>query len=327
MGTGRILLLRRDGSRRQIEAPSPVQHIRIEGDDVVVVFAEVPVSRPEEYGAWSISYPRSIRRIAKQALLDHGVDGAGTTPVAEGAMSAPDHQTGFSWLDTDPDLVRRYGVRAGGLIWWAGAPSDGDRINRRVVLVGHDPDDGRERRRLDLGLGLVGEVRAVGAELWLIVTRQRFLAVPRDAGVDVLAVAASGTVRTIHVANTIDVSSTAPPLADLAVDEIAEHIDRVRQQFDRLDAFWRDQDGNDRPLSDGLTDPGVDVDGDWPDVRLLITLRHTRRPGLRLRRTLPLFDESGLPIEHTDAAVHLMEDLDTGYLAPASEAMDGVLDT
>jgi hypothetical protein len=46
-----------------------------------------------------------------------------------------------------------------------------------------------------------------------------------------------------------------------------------------------------------------------------------------LRRTLPLFDDAGWPVEHQYDAIHLMEDLDTNYLAPADEAVDGVLDT
>ena len=66
--------------------------------------------------------------------------------------------------------------------------------------------------------------------------------------------------------------------------------------------------------------------GGWPNMRLVITFRHARRPGLLLRRTLELFDEAGGPVSHTYADIHLMEDLDTGGIPPAEEAVDGVLD-
>jgi hypothetical protein len=46
-----------------------------------------------------------------------------------------------------------------------------------------------------------------------------------------------------------------------------------------------------------------------------------------VRRTYALFDETGAPISYPYAAIFLMEDLDTSYLAPAGEAVDGVLGT
>lgn len=81
------------------------------------------------------------------------------------------------------------------------------------------------------------------------------------------------------------------------------------------------------PLRGGLTSAPVRVEGDWPNTVVVITMRHPRRPGLVQRRTLPLFDDAGSPIDHEYPDIHLMEDLDTNYLAPGEEAVDGVLDT
>lgn len=142
-----------------------------------------------------------------------------------------------------------------------------------------------------------------------------------------LAVVASGAVRTIHSADSIDISRFAPVVRRPLQEQIRKHIDEVRHRFDHLDTFWRSEDSTSRALSRGLSDPSVSVEGEWPDVRVVVTLRHQRRPGLLLRRTLPLFDETGTPIGHKYADMDLMEDLDTNYLAPADEAADGVLDT
>ena len=234
---------------------------------------------------------------------------------------------GWSWLETDPVLIPRAGIPAAGLLWLAGAPSRTNKIDRNAVLIGHDPQTLQETVRVDLGLGIIGSVHAVADEVWLTVARRRFLPVPNDKGGDVIAVAASGAVRTIHAADSLDVSFTAPPLVALAAEQVREHVGGVRSRFGQLDAFWRTPDGTLHPLASGLTQPTVAVVGDWPDTRLVITLTHSSRPGLRLRRTLALFDERGRPEEHEYADIHLMEDLDTGYLAPATEAVDGVLDT
>lgn len=97
--------------------------------------------------------------------------------------------------------------------------------------------------------------------------------------------------------------------------------------FDHLDSYWEAPDGSTSPLSRGLADPEVSVIDEWPSTRIVITMRHRKRPGLLLRRTISLFDDLGAPIRRDYADIHLMEDLDTGYLAPAEEAIDGVLDT
>jgi hypothetical protein len=182
--------------------------------------------------------------------------------------------------------------------------------------------------RIDLGLGLGGSARTVGDELWLTVGRRRFLSfAPRDRGVDVLAVSPNGTVRTIYRADSIAITSSAPPLRRPTNEQIDDHAQRVRNMFASLNDFWETSDGTKRPLSRGLTDPSVTVVGEWPETRVVVALRHRSRPGLLLRRTLPLFDDVGQPVDYQDADMYFMEDLDTNHLTPADEAVEGVLDT
>jgi hypothetical protein len=158
------------------------------------------------------------------------------------------------------------------------------------------------------------------------VARRRFLKVSRDLGVDVLAVSESGAVRTIHSAESVDISHFAPALRRPPDEQIRDHIDSVRYQFDNLASFWRAPDGTTSALSDGLTDASASVEGDWPSTRLVVTMRHPKRPGLLLRRTLALFDDAGSPISDPYADIRLMEDLETNHLTPADEAVAGVLD-
>lgn len=323
---GRIVAVHRDGSRTQVDTPAPVRTLGIRGTDVWVTLAEPPLSHPTDYGSWTHSYPFSVLRVPRDALL---ADGLASAVPATGEIPATPGPRPSAWVSLVDEswIIERYGQRAGGLVWWAGAPSGGDPVERQVVVVGHDPATGTPSVRVELGDGLVSDVQTIGDELWLSVARRRYLAVPRDRGVQVLAVAASGAVRTIHSADSIDVSRFAPSVRRPPPQQIRQHIDEIRDRFDHLATSWRTEDGTTSTLSDGLSDPLVSVEGDWPDARVVMTLRHRAHPGFLLRRTLPLFDETGSPIVDEYAVSDLMANLITNHLAPADEAVDGVLDT
>lgn len=321
---GRILAVYRDGSRIEIDTPAPVFAISIVGADMWVTLAEPPQAARSGPNSWRFRYPHSVVRLPSAALLANGLVAA--EPASGDVPPAARHRpSAWVWLREEPDTLLRYGERAAGLAWWAGAPYDSDKIERPVVVVGSDPSTGEARLRLELGHGLVQDVQAIGDELWVAVARRRHLAVPRDRGVDVLAISASGAARTVHRANSIDISQFAPVLNRPPQAQIDHHIAEVREQFEHLDAHWRNDDGTINPLSVALGATAVLVEGAWPDARLVVTLRHESRPGLLLRRTLPLFDETGASIKHE--GWRFMEDLDTHYLAPAEEAIDDVLDT
>jgi hypothetical protein len=51
----------------------------------------------------------------------------------------------------------------------------------------------------------------------------------------------------------------------------------------------------------------------WPDTELVLTSDHPELPGVRLRRSVPLFDELGrrAPPEYADVHLHLWEHLAT----------------
>ena len=291
-----------------------------------MTLAEPPVAQQNGPHSWGFEYPFTVLRVSRAALLTTGL--AQAVPVTgDAAAMGRTRPRAWVWLQEEPDTVIRHGERAGGLVWWAGTPYGSDRIERPVVAVGSAVSTGQPVVRVDLGHGLVRDGGAIADELWVAIARRRYLAVPRDCGVDVLAISASGAVRTVHSADSVDISTFAPAVNRPPQAQIADHINEVRHRFDDLTTAVAREDGTTTSIRPELTELSASVEGEWPDACAVVIMRHQSRPGLVLRRTLPLFDEAGAPINHESAGWRLMEDLDTNYLAPAGEAVDGVLDT
>lgn len=321
---GWIVLVSRGGSRREITLPRPVGGVEFVGDDVVLTFNEPIVKHPTIRGGLRFEYPTSRWQLPRAQLL------AGNIDLVAGPPAPPPSGVGrssWSWLEPDRAVVLREGLRARGLVWWAGADLSGDRINRRAWITAHDRHDGREMFRLDAGPGLIAAMSVVGEEVWLSISRSRLLTVSRGQGTEVVAVTTDGRLRTVYAPNSLgyetDASDRVPRPSPA---EIATHTESVRRMFSHLEEFWRDKDGATHPLSRGITDSAVRVTGDWPERAVVVTLRHPSRPGPLLKRTFRLYDEQGRQISHQYSDIGLMEDLDTGYITPADEAIDGILD-
>lgn len=96
-------------------------------------------------------------------------------------------------------------------------------------------------------------------------------------------------------------------------------ITALVDEFGDLAHYWRGPDGKPHPLTPGLSEPRIDIVGEWPDTRVEVTFRHPLLPGGLLRRALRVFDDAGRITPHPYASIHLMEDLDThAPLPPAS---------
>lgn len=139
-----------------------------------------------------------------------------------------------------------------------------------------------------------------------------------------MAALRSATPRDVPAPDGIETLCWAP--VDLPEADRTAAVSAVVAEFADLDAYWHGDDGSVRPLSYGLADARVDVEGAWPDTRIVVSFRHPHYPDGRLRRTLRVFDDAGRIAPAPYAAIHVMEDLDTGHLPPLSEAHDGVLD-
>lgn len=80
----------------------------------------------------------------------------------------------------------------------------------------------------------------------------------------------------------------------------------------------------------GVGEVSAELIGAWPHTAIRVSFTHMRRPGLRLVRMVPLFDELGRLRPPEQASFHLVEALDENWggastLPPASEAVDGIL--
>lgn len=103
-------------------------------------------------------------------------------------------------------------------------------------------------------------------------------------------------------------------LPSLTGEEIQVAVAAVVTEFSDLDAA-------------GLTDPKIDVIGEFPHTRVEVTFAHPAwNPSGRLRRTVDVFDRAGRIIDNQYASVHLMEDLATSPPKEPGEPVDGVME-
>jgi hypothetical protein len=324
--TGLIVALSRTGARQEIRTERPVLDVQVTGRGLLARFAERPVGR-RRGRSWRFEYPSTSVIVPWDELFRHG---NGTVLAVTGRATvqrAPRPSARWTWLRTEPWFLRRYAVPAGGLLWSAGALRDGDRIERHAVVTAHDAATFTEMLRVDLGIGAVTHGCGVGRELWVAVARRRHLASARDRGVEIVAVSTSGQTRTVLPGDSIDITGRGWAPVRPATGQISEQKRAALAQFSGLGRHRQAEDGPATALAERLPDLAVTIVGEWPDIRLEVIFAHRSRPGLRLCRRVALFDELGRPRDLGYAVIHLLEDLDTGYIAPAEEAVNGYLET
>lgn len=81
-----------------------------------------------------------------------------------------------------------------------------------------------------------------------------------------------------------------------------------------LDRYWTGPSEDPAPLVSGLSEPRVEVRGEWPATRVEVSFRHPHFTNGRMRRVVRVFDAAGRFTPPLYASVHLMEDLATGRL-------------
>ena len=313
-GGGELLVATPDGGVRTVFVAHPVHGLVGTPDGVLV---QVDTGRGERVdlglGSWSWEPWHEWLLVPwSEGFPDVVAIGSQRTVPAPRVPSPRLPGRPVMWHDTDEDAgseAERTDV-AGSLRWHVGWDHSTG-TPRTAVATGHEPDRGREVLRVPLGRGTVRAVLGSGDLLFVAVTR------PRDRG-SVLAVqAASGAVHET-AAGSVDVSGqrrpVGPPPADL--DSYVGYWLRS----------WADESGRVEPADEGMSNGRAAIVGNWPDTAVEVTFDWDRRPSLRLRRRLPLFDEVGrhTPPEYSD--IHLTEDLATGQIPPAGDAVDGVLD-
>jgi hypothetical protein len=215
------------------------------------------------------------------------------------------HRPRLMWVSRGP--VARW--VAGGRAWVVGWPRVRTGDPRRVVAV--DTSSAGGRRQVDVGVGTAVTAAPVADQLWIAVEQPRngwTYTRPQPVAVRRLD-PTSEYVDTVVPAGAVDITNACWPLppAPSGVEDYAH--------------AWRDR------IAAGAGQPGLlaELRRDWPDTELVLTFDHPELPSVRLRRSVPLFDELGrrAPPEYAD--VHLWEHLATQPLPlplPGQDVID-----
>ena len=256
----------------------------------------------------------------KLSLLTHSAD---APPGGQHAEHDGGRRDASPWLelpgsqDSSPGSWTAGSKPPGGPTWYAGW--DGASQDREVLAVAWNPDKDTELSRVPLGPGAVRAMTATTGSLWLAIEGPRhFATYSHPAPTRLLRVRSDGrAAETVLPPDAVDITGHCWPLPAEPIDTV-DYTAYWRDRFTDLDHFWTRPDGQQEPLTRGLSDGQVQVVGSWPDTELHITFAYAPRPGHRLRRTVPLFDELGRQAAPQYAAIHLMEDLDTQDIPDAA---------
>lgn len=285
-----------------------------------------PLGKPDPGEVW-LHLPAASGLPDRLTRAEHG----DATPPARPAPMLPGTPGPGSWHS--PEEVP--GVRdalAGGWRWAVGW--DGERPGQPPVLAtGHDPLNGKEHRRVQLGAGQPAALAEWGDSLWIALRRTRRDLPDRHAPVDLMRLDAhTGHIATTLPGDSLDITPHCRPLPP-EPPETSSYVGYHRHSFEGLAAYAERlrralEDGDttalegraDRALGHELRSCRVESTGHWPDTTIELHCTHARFPDLELVRVLGLFDELGRQTPPEHAGAHLLEDIDTGQLPPASEA-------
>lgn len=124
----------------------------------------------------------------------------------------------------------------------------------------------------------------------------------------------SSNVTTLLAGDAVVITDSCWPLVPRPV-EVSSYEAEVLASNSSLEHYWRGTDGTGL-LSRKMTLVLTRFEGQWPDTRLEWTFLWTDRPGVRLRRRVPLYDRPGRITKPEHALTHIMEYLDTNWVPP-----------
>lgn len=295
-----------DGVTTLVRTQGLVQRVQAGPDGLQVLLAVQPTEGPEgtHPSGW-VHLPWDTEVPDELTVAEHAV-----TEDVEPTIDPFLHRH-ISWLRSPPRTppvitTDRHGWRVG----WV--PEDARRgRTRRLLRATAHASGGEEVRRWHLGRGEVLGTVSLGDRLAVTVDRS-------GGGSEVLALnPASDQVTVLLGPDAVDTTDLGWALVPRPV-EADSYAAQFRADMDHLDSYGTG--------STGLSDSRAALVGDWPDTQLEWTFRWTGRPGLILRRQVPLFDELGRIAEPPFATDSLMEMVMTAAAPPAEDAINGVLD-
>ncbi|GAA1923199.1 hypothetical protein GCM10009737_26090 [Nocardioides lentus] len=305
---------------RAVEVEGDVRSVRSSSGDVVV---EVRLPAPHEGATSWMRLAAGDVAPTRLTLADHGCADPGVVPARASREVLP------TWLPPTVEPERGGApvphVRASGHDWHLGHERGG-RWPHPLIALAVD-DQGATVHRIDLGPASLQDVTLAGSALWIAVHRpDRRRGRGHDAPGELLRIdPATGEVEQAIGPDALDVAGRGWPRGATPVDA-GDYESATRAGLAELDRFWTGTDGRVTPLATGMSDSRAELVGSWPDTCVEVTFDWSFRPGVRLRRRIPLYDVLGRVAVPDSPDIDLMEDLDTGDVPPASYAVAGVLD-
>lgn len=311
---GRLLRVDRDGRTTAVSTPGRIDQIR-SGSEALFVQMYVPPTGSAGAGTphptrwvslpWDDEVPGELTAAGQGEKV---VDEPDRDPWENLAWDGVGQRHFFSsyWPPYLPSDVTTDHHR-----WSLGSsqdPPQHEPNRRRLLGTAHTPD-GTEIQRWDLGRGGgILSATALGDRLAVTVAR------PGGAS-EVLALDPdTSEARGLLAPDAVRITDLGWPMVTRPV-AADSYVEQLHARWSRLE-FGEGQ----------LSDVRASLLGQWPDTQLEWTFRWPTRPGLVLRRRVPLFDELGRIADNDAATQDLMESMEGGGLPPAEDAVDGYLD-
>jgi len=245
------------------------------------------------------------------------------------------------FYDPEADLDSDEVVAAAGVVWRLGwdasaedEPAQGTIVAAfETTAIGDVQDTAEPVQVFQLGEDGIRAVAAVGEHL-LVVTngvppagepaRIQDLHPRKSLAPCVVALRPGAEqVQVWLTSDDVDISDLCWPLPARPLDADS-YTQQVLARWNRMDQFWPGRDGW-QPLAHGMSGSHARLVGDWPQTQVEFTFDYASCPGVRLRRSIRLFDEVGA-IANRHADIELMADLDNDRVPPVEDARDGYLD-
>lgn len=301
--TDRLLRVDGNGRTTTVRTQGLIRRVQSGPDALLVELAVPPTTGSATTGTFRwVQLPWDAEVPHELSVAEHGVP-EGSEPVPDSLAYRHFTRHRGAPRTTPRVTTDEHGWQLG---WVQEDPRRG--LSRRPLVATAHTADGEEVRRWDLGQGTALGTVSLGDRLAVTVARD-------GGGSEVLVLdPATSEVTTLLATDTVDTTGLGWPLVPRPV-EADSYAEQVRAHNDHMD-----------PSEDQNSDARATLLGHWPDTALQWTFRLTSRPGLLLRRRVPLFDDLGRVAEPVHAAIHLLETVQSGGVPPAEDAVDGVLD-
>lgn len=311
LGFSRLLRVRADGRQESLMVDRPIRALHATASALVVEVDDDP---------WRLAHlgvnTYQVVRTSRYLSLPWGTVLPDQLTVTTAASSehrpadvrrAPSNLA-MSWYEQTDDP--RAALHAVGLRWrlgrtWESTPED-HAPYLPVIATAHD-DAGNLVRRFELGPGEVVTARAIADDTAVgVAVARRGPTYPAEV---LLLRPHENRITTLLDVDAVEITDRCWPLVRRPI-EADSYAAQVLASNSSIHEYWHGDDGV-QPLVEGMSEVTTRLDGQWPHTHLEWTFRWNQRPGVLIRRRVPLYDELGRPSPPRSADISLMEALHT----------------